>query len=354
MASYEPLSAIATEQQLEERLSRPDESVCQTMAQMEGDLIILGAGGKMGPTLARLARRAADQAGCTGKRIIAVSRFASAPVAESLAAEGVVVHRCDLLDATARARLPWADNVLHMVGHKFAARPPGGSIDHSRYWAINAYVAGAIAEQFARARIVMFSTGNVYPMVGPHDPMPTEQTPCAPVGEYAQSCLARERLLEAMSRRNGTLACLLRLNYAVELRYGVLVDLARSIMQNEPIDLSVPEVNFVWQGYANRVALRAFETVASPPEVFNLTGAERYRVRDLATRLAQRLERPVHFSENEGTQSLLSDASRCHRQFGPPELSGDELLDAVAQWVRQGGLLWNKPTRFQVTNGNFS
>lgn len=349
-ASFAPPTS---DEELDERLSRPNAETVRAAAALSGDLLILGAGGKMGPSLARLARRSADQAGRNDLRVIAVSRFATRSVAEELKRDGIETIACDLTSPAARRGLPNAPNVIYMVGHKFG----GGSSDPNRavadYWGLNTYLAGASAEQFRDARIVAFSTGNVYPFTRAGEPPPSEETPPQPIGEYALSCLGRERLFQFVSYRHRTPVCLLRLNYAAELRYGVPVDVAQDILAHRPIDLSVPRVNFVWQGYANAVALRALAHAQSPAEVLNVTGPETVRIRDLAEGLGRRLGVEPTFAAAEGKASLLSDATKCHQRYGLPELTADEMLDLVADWLKRGGRTLDKPTKFHVRDGIF-
>jgi len=318
------------------------------MRQMQGDLLLLGAGGKMGPSLARLARRAADAVGRTEQRIIAVSRFSDPEVAAQLRAEGIEVLTGDLLDENFRRQLPQAENVLFLVGHKFSKSDLPG-----QYWAMNVYLPGLLAEQFARSRIVCFSSGNVYPFTPVGAPAPCEADPTGPVGEYAASVLGREGVLRFASSRHGTPVCLLRLNYAVEARYGVLVDLAKLILASETVSLAVPEFNLVWQGYANAVALAAFAKAASPATLLNVTGLERLRVRDVALELGRRLGIEPQFADNEGDHALVSDARRCRAWFGEPELGPAQLYDLVADWVGHGRETLGKPTMFQVADGKY-
>jgi len=309
---------------------------------------VLGAGGKMGPSMVRLARRSADEAGRKDLRVIAVSRFSSPGLQDSLERDGVETLACDLLDETARRALPQAANVLFMFGHKFSA-----SEGPQRHWAMNVYLPGLLGEQYRQSRIVCFSSGNIYPFTSPGEPPPKEDAPCEPLGEYATTVLGRERVMQYVSLRYGTPVCLLRLNYAVEARYGVLVDLAEKILARQPIDLSVGEVNYIWQGYANSVALQSFPLAASPADILNLTGVERHRVRDLAQRLGQRLDVEPIFAGEEGPSSLVSDASRCSALFGPPEIGADNLLELVAAWLASGGPTLGKPTKFQVRDGKY-
>jgi nucleoside-diphosphate-sugar epimerase len=339
---------ITTEAELEERLSRPTPGAIRAMRNLEGDLLILGIGGKMGPSLARLARRSADEAGRRGLRVIGAARFSSSGLKQDLEQSGIETIACDLLDEDARRSLPDAPCVILMLGYKFSAQSLPGM-----HWAMNVYVPGLLAEQFRRSKIVVFSSGNVYPFTSPDQPQPTEQTPCVPIGEYAMTAWGRERMIEYASARHHTQACVLRLNYAVEGRYGVLVDLAQQILAGTPIDLGVPYVNFVWQGYANAVALEAFSLVKSPVEFLNLTGPGKHRVRDLADGLGRRLGVAPKFSGDEGAVALLNDASRCHEAFGLPELDAEQMMDLVAQWLLSGGRTLGKPTKFQVRDGKF-
>ena len=338
----------ALESDLEERLSRPTPLSLRAARELNGDLLVLGMGGKMGPSLVRLARRSLNEIGRRDVRVIGVSRFSSAGLREELERDGIETIACDLLDPAARAKLPPAPNVLFMLGHKFSAGE-----GPERYWAVNVLLPALLAEQFRQAKIVCFSTGNVYPFTTEGEPQPTEETPTAPIGEYAVTALGRERMIQWNSLQHRTLSCLLRLNYAVEPRYGVLVDIAQKIIAREPIDLTTPRVNIVWQGYANAVALAAFSRCASPAAILNLTGLETLRVRDLAIELGKRLGIEPIFKEPEGGKSLLSDATRCHELFGPPELTTSDLLDMTCDWLRRGGRTLGKPTKFQVQDGKF-
>jgi hypothetical protein len=363
---------ITTEKQLDERLSRPTPATIDAMRRLEGDLLVLGAGGKMGPSLVRLARRSADEAGRRDLGVIAVSRFSSAGLADELRRDGIETIACDLLDENERRVLPASPNVLFMLGHKFSG-DSGDSGDSGRlaprdessrgarcapsgaerYWAMNVYLPGLLAEQYRRSRIVAFSSGNIYPFTKVDQPPPSEGSPLGPIGEYATTVLGRERVLQYVSLARGTPVCLLRLNYALEARYGILVDLAEAILARRPISLAVPEVNFIWQGHANAVALQSFPLATSPASALNLTGAERHRVRDLAERLGRRLGIEPIFGEGEGEVALVSDASRCRELFGPPDMDADELIELAAGWLQSGGRTLGKPTKFQVTDGKF-
>src|SRR6266404_4768445 len=267
---------IETEAELEEILSRPSDADVAAIAQLDGDLLILGAGGKMGPSLARRARRAA-QKGEVCKRIVAVARFSDPRLRESLASDGIETLASDLLHPGALSQLPDIPNVIFMAARKF-----GTTGVEDLTWAMNTYLPGLVAERYRHSRVVAFSTGNVYPLRSRMEGGAVESTPISPVGEYAQSALGRERMFEYGSARWGTLATILRLNYAVELRYGVLVDIGRAVFERRPVSLSVPFVNVIWQRDANAWCLRSFAHCQSPPFILNITGSETLSVRDIA------------------------------------------------------------------------
>ncbi|GAA3777757.1 NAD-dependent epimerase/dehydratase family protein [Micromonospora maritima] len=332
---------------LEERLARPRGVLVDDLRKLDGDLLILGAGGKLGPSLVRLALRGVAEAG-TGARVIAVSRFSEPGLADALRDEGAVVVEADITDDAALAALPDAPNVVFLVGAKF-----GTSGREHATWATNAYLPGRVAQRFADARIVALSTGNVYPLVPVTSGGCVEATPVQPVGEYAMSCLGRERVLTHFSERHGTPLALIRLNYAVEMRYGVLVDVASAVLADQPVDLTMGHANIVWQGYANEVTLRALHHARTPPFVLNLTGPELVSVRQVATALADRLGREARFTGTEAPTALLSNAQLCHRLFGYPDVPVAELIDLTADWVGGGLPLLGKPTGFQRRDGNF-
>lgn len=333
--------------ELERRLATPSPRLVADMRDLDGDLMLLGAGGKMGPTLAMLARNALDAAG-NPARVIAVSRFSDEAARRRLAAAGVTTVSADLMSDSELAGLPEAGNVVYMPAMKF-----GSTGQEPLTWAINTYLAGRVAERFRKARIVAFSSGNVYPLTPVTGGGPTEADPTGPVGEYAQSVLGRERLFQHFSLTNGTPTVLLRLNYAVELRYGVLVDIALTLLQDEPIDVTMGNVNVIWQGDANERTLRAFRHCSSPAKVLNITGPETVSVRKVAGRLAERLGVTVRYTGEEQPSALLSDASLSHELFGYPNVSLNEMIDEVASWLEAGGETHGKPTKFQVRTGAF-
>lgn len=338
---------IASESELEDLLAQPTDEDVAAVARLEPDILILGAGGKMGPSLARRVQRAAALAG-TGSRVVAVSRFSSNDSQAQLEADGVATLACDFLSAPAISGLPRFPNVLFLAGRKF-----GTSDRNDLTWATNTIVPARVAEHFADSRLVVFSTGNVYPLVPVTGPAPTEDTLPLPVGEYAQSCLGRERVVEYVSREQGLRALIFRLNYAVDLRYGTLVDIARKVFAGEPIDLSVARFNAIWQGDANSYALRSLELCASPPAVLNVTGEERISTREAADWFGSFFGRTPRFTGTEGPVALLSDSSRCRTLLGEPLVPLSRLREWVAHWVAAGGSSLNKPTHFEVTDGRF-
>jgi nucleoside-diphosphate-sugar epimerase len=339
---------IKTESQLDEFLSRPDEETAVAMAAIEGDLILLGAGGKMGPSLARLARRACDRAGLK-KRVIAVARFSNPKLPAELAAQGVEPISCDLLDRGVLATLPDVPNVVFMAARKF-----GTSGGEHVTWAMNTFLPGLVADRYRHSRIVAFSTGNVYPLRPIAEGGAQETNPVAPVGEYAQSALGRERMFEYGSTQWGTRGVLLRLNYAVELRYGVLVDIGLAVFEGRPVDLCMPRVNVIWQGEANAWCLRSFAQCQSPPLILNITGTDAISVREVALTFGRHFGvEPTFVSELEGPSALLSDASRARALFGAPKVSVEEMIGWISEWICNSGPLLNKPTHFQTRDGKF-
>src|SRR5690606_9589434 len=270
-----------TVEELEALLATPSDALVSDLARLDGDLMLLGAGGKMGPSMAMLARNALDAAGSSAQ-VVAVSRFSDEAAEQRLQDAGVRTVRADLLDDEQLAALPEAANVVYLAAMKF-----GATGQEPLTWAMNTYLPGKVAERFRAGRIVAFSTGNVYPLSPLTSGGPSEHDPTGPVGEYAQSCLGRERMFQYFSEVHGTPVTLLRLNYAVEMRYGVLVDLAQAVLDQKPIDLAMGQVNVIWQGDANEVTLRAFGLCSSPATILNVTGPETASVRKLAERLGE-------------------------------------------------------------------
>ena len=335
-----------TESELEDLLSEPILPLVETFRELDGDILVLGAGGKMGPSLARLAVRASRASG-RSRRVFAAARFSDPSLPVALASTGVEVITCDLFDPSNVASLHEAENIIYMVGQKF-----GTTGEADRTWAVNAYLPGVVATRFPRARIVAFSTGNVYPLWPMESAGPTEADATGPIGDYAMSALARERVFEHFSRRNLTPMVLLRLNYAVEPRYGVVRDIAERVWRREPVDVSMGRVNLIWQRDANAVALQSLAHCESPPRVLNLTGPS-VDVRWIATELGRRWDIEPLFTGRESQTALLSNAAECERRFGPLPVSIGTMLERVALWVQQGGRSLGKPTHFETRDGAF-
>jgi nucleoside-diphosphate-sugar epimerase len=333
--------------QLDALLSDPTPGVIETLSKLPGDILILGVGGKMGPTLACMAARASQQAG-SKRRIVGVARFSNSELPAWLKQHGIEPLTCDLLDPKQLAALPDAENIIAMPALKF-----GSSARPADTWAVNCWLPAQICQRYPTSRIAAFSTGNVYPLTPSARGGSVETDPLAPIGEYAASCVGRERMYDYFSRTAGIPISILRLNYACELRYGVLVDLARQILAGESIDVSMPAVNVIWQGDANAIALQSLAHAASPPFVLNIAGNETLRVRDLATQLGTLLGNQPTFTGAEGPDALLSNSQLSQRLFGPPRISTDQLLYWTAHWLKSGGPLLDKPTKFQVRDGKF-
>jgi nucleoside-diphosphate-sugar epimerase len=338
---------INSEAELDDLLATPTDADREAMRALHGDLLILGAAGKMGPSLAQRARRAADEAGVP-MRIVAVSRFSDPAAEKEFQIAGIETIRADLLDFDQLAALPDAPNVIFMAGRKF-----GSTGAAHLTWASNAYLPARVAERYRDSRIVAFSSGNVYPFVPIESGGASEETPPDPVGEYAQSVLARERMFEFFSARYGTRVCLLRLNYAVELRYGVLRDIGVKVFEDQPVSVSMGHANVIWQGDANSICLRSFALCASPPDVLNLTGPETLSVRDIAGRFSQLMGRQPIFEGKEAPTALLNNAARCQRLFGAPTVSVDTAIQWTAEWIQAGGRALDKPTHFETRDGKF-
>ncbi len=338
---------IQTEPQLESSLSEPAGEVIEAVAALEGDILILGVGGKMGPTLAKQAKRAIDRAG-VAKKVMGVSRFSTPNVQEDLHAAGIETIPADLLSEDCLQNLPDTENVILMAGRKF-----GSTGNESLTWAMNGYMPGRIAERFRASRLVVFSTGNVYPLTPVSHGGATEDSPVAPIGEYAQSCLSRERICTHFSSQFGTPMAILRLNYAIDLRYGILLDIAEKVYAEETISLEMGSVNMIWQGDANAVVLRAFVHCQSPPLILNVTGPETVSIRYLASRFGEIFTKSPRFEGEESPTALLNNAARCHQLFGYPRVSLGQMIEWVAEWVRIGGSTLHKPTHFEVRDGKF-
>ena len=344
-ASHNPEQATSlTEAQLDDLLSEPRSETIEALATCAGDVIVLGAGGKMGPTLARMARRAARD----DRRVMAVSRWSSATAERALNDAGVETIHCDLLDHDAVARLPDAANVVFMAGQKF-----GSTGAPAMTWAMNTIVPANCADRYRDARIVAFSTGNVYALTPVTSGGARETDALGPVGEYAASCVGRERVFESYAERCGTRIAIFRLNYAIDLRYGVLVDIALKVYAGEPVSLGMGYVNVIWQGDANRIALECLPHAAVPPFVVNVTGPDTLSVRSLAEWFGERFGKSPRLTGHEGPDALISNTTRMMSVFTPPEVTVAQLREQVADWIELGGSVLGKPTKFEARDGKF-
>jgi len=332
---------------LEERLSQPSSAAIEALAAVEGDLLILGVGGKMGPTLARMAVRASHQAGIN-RRVIAASRFSDGSLPARLQAWGVETIACDLLDEEAVAALPEAANVIFMTGMKF-----GASRNPALTWAMNCYAPALVCRRFRHSRMVAFSSGNVYPLVSLDSGGSKEADEPGPIGEYAITVLGRERTFQYFSDRYQIPTALLRLNYATEMRYGVLVDIAQDVLAERPVDLATPMFNVIWQGDANAMTLAALAHAANPPRIINIAGPAFLRVRDVAEQFGRLMNKPVRFAGQEGSTAYLNNGSEGHRLLGNVSVDAETMIRWTADWVQRGGESLGKPTHFQVRSGKF-
>ena len=338
---------IAGTEELEQLLSVPSAELIEMMKRLNGDIMILGIAGKMGVTMGRLAVNAIRAAG-VNRKVFGVARFSRPEDREKLQAAGIETIACDLLDQEAVRKLPQVENIIFMAGRKFGT---DGSEDQT--WAMNVLAPAYAAEHFRASRIVAFSTGCVYPLVGVGSCGCTEEVVPLPVGEYAQSCLGRERIFQYCSNRFGTKLLLFRLNYSVDLRYGVLHDIARSIWEGRPVDNTVGYFNVIWQGDANANALRALELADSPAAILNVTGPETASVEKTALLLGRLMNREVTFKGTPGDRCYLNDSAKMCRCFGYPSVSLDQMIRWQADWIVNGGVSIGKPTHFEVNNGKF-
>ncbi len=338
---------ITTVPELEDVLSTPTPADVAAAKELKGDVLILGAGGKMGPSLAKLIRRAILESG-RPTRVIAIARFSDSLIGRDLDALGVETIGCDLLEPGVLGKLPDTENVIFMAARKF-----GTSGSEYLTWAMNTLLPGLVAERYRSSRIVAFSTGNVYGVVPVGSGGSTEDSSVAPVGEYAQSALGRERMFEYGSSEWGTPVVLLRLNYAVELRYGVLVDIADAVFNRRSVDLRMGHVNVIWQRDANSVCFRSLAHCASPPLILNVTGPEILSVREIANEFGRRFGVVPTFEGEEANEALLNNSAKAVAMFGQPTVKPDEMIDWIAHWIAHRNPLLNKRTHFEVVDGKF-
>jgi nucleoside-diphosphate-sugar epimerase len=363
-------ATIRDEAQLDDLLSAPTPELVAIMGRLRGDILILGVGGKMGPTLARMARRAADAAegggqgpkskvqspksaggdnsGGGGRRVIGIARFSNPAVRTALEAHGVETITCDLLDPAQLERLPEAPLIVYMASMKF-----GATGNEPLTWAMNTHMPTLICRRYPQARMAVFSTGNVYGLCPRPRGGSAESDPLNPVGEYAMSCLGRERMFSYFSATQGTRVALIRLNYACELRYGVLVDLAQKVLSGREIDLAMGYFNVIWQGDANAMALRALEAAGSPAVPVNVAGPEILSVRTVCEEFARLFDKPARFVGVESPDALLSNAQAAYRLLGAPTVGVRPMILWIADWLKRGGATLGKPTHFEARSGKF-
>lgn len=335
------------EEELEEAISRPTPEVVKMMETLEGDIIFLGVSGKMGISMAHMAKRACDMAGIK-KRIIGVSRFSQPTNKDYLESLGIEIISGDLIDQEFVKSLPKVENVIYLAGTKF------GTDGNEPYtWIMNSFIPGLVVDHYKNSRIVALSTGCVYPLVNIDSGGSLESDPALPIGEYAQSCLGRERLFQYGSLEHKTPISLIRLNYAVEMRYGVLVDIALKIKNNQPVDVTMGYANIIWQGDANAFVLRSLMLCENPARILNLTGLERISIHDVAKKLGKLMGREVVITGKEDKVALLSNASNIIKSMGKPVVSVDEMIKWIADWVNSEQRVHGKPTHFEVKDGKY-
>ncbi|MEN3940420.1 NAD-dependent epimerase/dehydratase family protein [Prosthecobacter sp. SYSU 5D2] len=342
------MKPLLTQDDLEDQLSLPTPGVLDTLRALDGDVMVLGAGGKMGPTLARMLRRGFDAVGKKDRTVYAVSRFSNPGAAAELEVHGVRTLACDLLDRADVQALPEVANVIFMAGQKF------GTHDSPELtWVMNTIVPAIVADRYVGSRIVVFSTACVYPLMPVAGPGSREEDALGPPGDYANSCVGRERIFTHYAKETGTRALMFRLSYAIDLRYGVLHDVAQRVAQGQPVDVTMGHANIIWQGDANARAIQCLERTACPPPALNVTGLERVSIRAVAEQFGSLLGKPAVITGSEAPTAWLFDASRSYEWFGPPTVTLEEMIHATAQWVRQGGASLGKPTHFETRDGNF-
>ncbi|MGF1925401.1 MAG: NAD-dependent epimerase/dehydratase family protein [Bacteroidia bacterium] len=333
--------------QLEQELTRPSAALIADIKKIDGDIIMLGIGGKMGPSMGKLAVDAIKAAGLR-KRVIGVSRFSDQKARAELATNGIETIACDLLDDEQLQALPEVKNVIYLAGNKFGTTGKEGFT-----WAMNAYLPGRVAEKYRKSNIVAFSSGNVLPFVPVTSGGVSEETTPEPIGEYAQSCLGRERIFEYFAKQNHTPTLIYRLNYAVDFRYGVLMEIAKAVLNEQEIDLTTENVNVIWQADANEIAIRSLLHCQAPAKILNVTGPEILSIKWIAQQFGEAFNKAPKFVNQAAGNALLNNASECHRLFGYPKTTIREMIAITATWIAQGGEEFGKATHFQERGGKF-
>jgi hypothetical protein len=334
-------------QTLEQELTKPSLALIEDIKKIDGDIMMLGIGGKMGPSMSKLAVDAIKAAGIC-KKVIGVSRFSDEKAKLALEAVGIETITCDLLNDAELQALPDVKNIIYLAGNKFGTTGKEGFT-----WAMNAYLPGRVAEKYKNSNIVAFSSGNVLPFVPVTSGGVSEETTPEPIGEYAQSCLGRERVFEYFAQKNQTPTLIYRLNYAVDFRYGVVMELAKSVLNGKEIDLRTENVNVIWQGDANEIALRSLLHCQAPAKILNVTGPEILSIKWIANQFGNIFNKEPKFIYEAAGTALLNNASECHRIFGYPKVTIREIIDITATWLQQGGDEFGKATHFQERGGKF-
>jgi len=334
---------ISDYRELDDLLCLPSEALIRDLASVDGDILVLGVGGKMGLTVAGVAKAAAPH-----KRVIGVARFSEPAIRDELERRGVETIACDLLNAEEVAKLPKTSNVIFMAGMKF-----GAADNPSMTWAMNVLVPAIVAQEFHRSRIVAFSTGCVYPFVSVDGPGCDEGVAPNPPGEYAQSCVGRERIFEYYSRTFGTPGRLFRLNYAIDMRYGVLHDIARKVALDEPIDVTMGHVNVIWQGDAASQALRSLRHCTTPTSPINVSGPEILAVRDLAEEFGRAFGRGPRLTGREAPTAWLTNTTQAQKLFGRPLVGIEQMKAWTVDWIKRDMPSYGKPTKFEVRDGAY-
>lgn len=326
---------------------KPSQQLIQDITKIKGDILILGAGGKMGPAMAKLAKGAINESGIS-KKVIAVSRFSDESVWRDLNNNGVETIKADLLNQADLDKIPNVSNIIYLAGHKF------GTLGNEPYtWIMNTFLPGSVANKFKESNIVVFSSGNIYPLSYVGNGGVTENISPSPIGEYAQSCLGRERVFQHFSKNNNTPILLFRLNYANDVSYGILLEIAKSVYEEKEIDLRMGNVNVIWQGDANEIAIRALLHCSVPSKLLNVTGPETISVKWLAEEFGKLFNITPIFKNSENPDALLSNAAECFKLFGYPNVSLMQMIELIGRWVTEGGDTIDKPTHFQEREGKF-